>query len=229
MCWMIKQEAPEHKNPKSNFAPTRNRRHPKGKGHALGPPGARGVHGPLTSVVGERCSAVGPTNAAAVANFMANMGRPGAGGCVRYGPALHTGQGLRPCSVPSRTRHQRGRASRTYPRSTRANRSESSSRSSSQRYTGKGTTVVSARTGQLSRVDFVAASRPDSPILPLSRREDWRQSFASDSALRPRALCRHDGNSGQFGLLYFWRVVFLGRDRGGQGALVRGTGLGVRC
>ena len=69
---------------------------------------------------------------------------------------------------------------------------ESSSRLSSQRCTGTGT-VVSARSGQLSRVDFVAASRRDSPILPLSRREDWRQSFASDSILMARALGRTTG------------------------------------
>ena len=31
-------------------------------------------------------------------------------GCVRYSPALQAGQGLRPCSVQSRARHQRGRA-----------------------------------------------------------------------------------------------------------------------
>ena len=29
-------------------------------------------------------------------------------GCVRYSPALQAGQGLRPCSVQSRARHQRG-------------------------------------------------------------------------------------------------------------------------
>ena len=42
----------------------------------------------------------------------------------------------------------------------------------------------------------MAASRPDSPILLLSRREDWRQSFASDSALMARALGRPTGTVG---------------------------------
>ena len=42
----------------------------------------------------------------------------------------------------------------------------------------------------------MAASRPDSPILPLFRREGWRQSFASYSALRACALCRPTGTVG---------------------------------
>ena len=39
----------------------------------------------------------------------------------------------------------------------------------------------------------MAASRPDSAILLLSRRVDWLQSFASDSDLMARALGRLSG------------------------------------
>ena len=68
ICWMIKQEAPEYKKPKEQLRAYSEQAASKGKGHALGPPGLAAFTG-LLQALSERCSAVGPTNAAAVANF----------------------------------------------------------------------------------------------------------------------------------------------------------------
>ena len=99
--------------------------------------------------------------------LQANMGRSGTGEGIRPGTPLQVGQSLRPCFVPSRARHQRGRASRTHSWGNRTNKSESSSRSSSKRSVGT-STVLSDRT-ELKKVNFVAASRPVSPDRPLAR------------------------------------------------------------
>ena len=86
--------------------------------------------------------------------------------------------GARPSSEPSRTRHQRGTTPRTHSWVTRTNRGESSSRSSSKRSFGTG--IVSSDRTELKKVNFVAASRPDSPIRPRLRQDDWRQGIASE-------------------------------------------------
>ena len=70
----------------------------------------------------------------------------------------------------------------------------SSPRSSSKRSFGTGT-VSSDRT-ELKKVNFVAAPRPDSPIRPRLRQDDWRQGIASDKELIDRALGKLVGTGG---------------------------------
>ena len=219
MCWMIKQEAPEYKRPKEQLrayaeqATTKGHRTrtrttrdrgihgaltsadseqaaAKGKGHGLGPPGVAAFTGSLRALP-ERDSAVGATNAAGVENLKQLWEdlEP-----ESLGTSLQAGQSLRPCSVPSRARHQRGRASRTHSWGTRTNRSESSSRSSAKRSVGTGTVFID-RT-ELKKVNFVAASRPDSPDRPLARSVHWRKNFASDKDIMDRATGNVLGTGG---------------------------------
>ena len=157
----------------------------KGKGHDLGPPGIAAFTS-LLKALSERGSAVGVTNAAGVANFKQlwdDLEPVGALDMVThcklakvYDPALCRLEFV--ISAAEHREHIRGAIGQTG-----ANRLLG---------TGRGN-IVSARTSQLNQVNFMAASRPDSPKLPLSRCEDWRQSFASDSALMARALGRLSG------------------------------------
>ena len=128
--------------------------------------------GLFASVVGERQRG-GSAQRGRSGKLQANMGRFGAGEGIRPGTPLQAGQCLRPSSVPSRARHQRGRASRTHSCGNRTNRSASSSRSGSKRSFGTGT-VSSDRT-ELKKVNFVAASRPISPDRSLAQIVDWRK------------------------------------------------------
>ena len=185
MCWMIKQEAPEYKKPKEQLRAYSELAATKGKGHGLGPPGIAAFTG-LLQALSERGSTVGAANAAGVANLKQTWDDMEPVGSCRFGTSLQAGQSVRPSSEPSRTRHQRGTTPRTHSWGTRTNRSESSSRSSSKRSFGTGT-VSSDRT-ELKKVNFVAASRPDSPIRPRLRQDDWRQGIASDKELMDRAI-----------------------------------------
>ena len=49
---------------------------------------------------------------------------------------------------------------------------------------------------ELKEVNFVAGSRPDSPIRPRSRQDDWRQGIASDKELMDRAIGKLVGTGG---------------------------------
>ena len=140
---MIKQEAARAQETEGGGDST-------GKGHGPGPPGIAAFTG-LLQALSERGSAVGASKA--------NMGRSCAGGT-----SMQAGQSVRPSSVPSRARHQRGRASRTHSWGNRTNRSESSSRSSSKRSVGTSTVFIDR--AELKKVNFVAASRPISPVRP---------------------------------------------------------------
>ena len=93
-----------------------------------------------------------------------------------------------------------------------------SSRSSSKLSFGTGT-VSSVRT-ELIKVNFVAASRPDSPIRPRLRQDDWRQGIASDKELMDRAIGKLVGTGGS---------AVSSTSGGGKGALVLGIGLRVEC
>ena len=68
MCWMIKQEAPEYKQPKEQLRAYSELAATKGKGHGLGPPGMAAFTG-LLQALSERGSTVGAANAAGVANL----------------------------------------------------------------------------------------------------------------------------------------------------------------
>ena len=183
MCWMIKQEAPEYKKPKEQLRAYSELAATKGKGHGLGPPGIAAFTG-LLQALSERGSTVGAANAAGVANLKQtwdDMEPEGAFDLVPhcklakvYDPALSP---LEPSAWHNK--HSWG---------TRTNRSESSSRSSSKRSLGTGT--VSSYRIELKKVNFVAASRPDSPIrTPSATACDWktganrRQSLTSGQLL----------------------------------------------
>ena len=113
-----------------------------------------------------------------------------------------------PAWPPRHHRHQhKCTTSRAHSWGTRTNRSESSSQSSSKRSFGTGT-VSSDRT-ELKKVNFVAASRPYSPIRPRLR-DDWRQGIASDKELMDRATGKMVGIDGSANLLYDWTVAHLG-------------------
>ena len=189
MCWMIKQEAPEYKKPRA-FARLGG---DQWKGSRPRSSRDSGVHGPVASAVGERQHS-GSGKRGGSGKPQANVGRHGTGGSFRFGTSLQAGQSVRPSSEPSQARHQRGTTPRTHSWGTRTNRSESSSRSSSKRSFGTGT-VSSDRT-ELKKVNFVAASRPDSPIRPRLRQDDWRQGIASDKELMDRAIGKLVGNGG---------------------------------
>ena len=45
-------------------------------------------------------------------------------------------------------------------------------------------------------MNFVAASRPDSPIRPRVRQDDWRRGIASDKELMDRAIGKLVGTGG---------------------------------
>ena len=66
------------------------------------------------------------------------------------------------------------------------------------------------------KVNFVAASSPDSLIRPRVRQDDWRQGIASDEELMDRAIGKLEGTGG---LLHFWTVAYLDRDRRGRQGL----------
>ena len=59
-----------------------------------------------------------------------------------------------------------------------------------------GTGTVSRDRTELKKVNFVAASRPDSPIRPRVRQVDWRQGIASDKELMDRATGKMVGTGG---------------------------------
>ena len=144
----------------------------KGKGHGLGLPGIAAFTRLLQALSG-RGSAVGASNAAEVANFeqiwddlepeRAFNLVPHCKLAKVYDPALCRLELV--ISVAEHREHVCGAIGQ--------NRSESSSRSSSKRSVGT-STVFSDRT-ELKKVNFVAASRPDSPDRPLARSVDWRK------------------------------------------------------
>ena len=187
MCWMIKQEAPEYKKPKEQLRAYSELAATKGKGHGLGPPGIAAFTLLLQALLERERGWSGKPQA--------NEGRHGTGGSIRLGTSLQTGQSVRPSTEPSRTRHQRGSASRTHSWGARTNRSESSFRSSCKRSVGTGT-VLCDRTNKLKKVNFVAASRLDSSDRPLTRSADWRKNFASDKELMDRATGKVLGTGG---------------------------------
>ena len=124
-----------------------------------------GFHGPVASAVGERQHS-GSGKRGWSGKPQANVGRHGTGGGFRFGTSSQAGQSVRPSSEPSRTRHQRGTTPRTHSCGTRTNRSGSSSLSSSNRSFGTGT--VSSDGTEWKKVNFVAASRPDSHQTPIA-------------------------------------------------------------
>ena len=128
------------------------------------------VYGALTSTVGER-QRDGSVQRGRGGKLQSNLGRSGTRESIRPGTPLQVSQSVRPSSEPSRARHQRGRASRTHSWGNRTSRSESSSRSNSKLSVGT-STVFFDRT-ELKKVNFVAASRPDSPDRPLGRSVHW--------------------------------------------------------
>ena len=186
MCWMIKQEA-EYKKPKEQLRACSELAATKGKGHGLGPPGIVAFTG-LLQALSERGSTVGAANAAGVANIKQtwdDMEPEGAFDLVPhcklakvYDPALSRLE-----LVISVAQH-----------GTRTNRSESSCRSRSKRSYGTGS-VSSDRT-ELKKVNFVEASRPDSPIRPRVRQDDWRQGIVSEKELMDRAIGKLVGTGG---------------------------------
>ena len=138
MCWMVKQESPEYKEPKEQLRAYSELAATKGKGHGLDPSGI--VAFILLQAQSERGSTVGAANAAGVANLKQtwdDLEQEGAFDLVPhcklakvYGPALSR------LELVIRRAHSWG---------TRTNRSESSSRSSSKQSFGTGT-VSSDRT-----------------------------------------------------------------------------------
>ena len=150
MCWMIKKEAPEYKKPKEQLRAYSELAATKGKGHGLGPPGIAAFTGLLQALSERQHSGSGKRGWSG--KPQANVGRHGTGGGFRFGTSLQAGQSVRPCSEPSRTRHQRGTTPRTRSWGTRTNRSESSSRSSSKRSFGTGT--VSSDGTELKKSEF---------------------------------------------------------------------------
>ena len=52
------------------------------------------------------------------------------------------------------------------------------------------------RSNRIEKVNFVAASRPDSPVRPRLRQDDWRQGIASDKELMDRAIGKLVGTGG---------------------------------
>ena len=155
----------------------------KGKGHGLGPAGIAAFTG-LCQPLSERGKAAQWKRPTQLVWQILNK-RGTNWNRREHSTSLQAGQSVRPSSEPSRTRHQRGTTPRTHSWGTRTNRSESSSRSSSKRSFGTGT--VSRDRTELKKVNFVAASRPDSPIRPRVRQVDWRQGIASDKELMDRA------------------------------------------
>ena len=117
---------------KSNCAPARNRRHPRARGHGLGPPRIAACTG-LLQALSERGSAVGATNAPGVANFHHLWDELEPEGSIRHG--THTTK-LAKVYDPALCRLELvisvAEKSPSHPWGNRANRSESSSRSSSQ-------------------------------------------------------------------------------------------------
>ena len=141
-----------------------------------------GLHGPAASAVGERQHSVS-SKRGTIWNRR--------GHSIWY---LFTScQSVRSSSEPSRTRHQRGTTPRTHSWGTGTDRSESSSRSSSKRSFGTG--IVSSDRTELKKVNFVAASRPDSPIRLRERQVDWREGIASDKELMDREKMVGTGGS----------------------------------
>ena len=132
MCWMIKQEAPEYKKPKRAIARLLGTGGDQGQGSRPRSSRDSGFHGPVASAVGERQHS-GSGKRGWSGKPQANVGRHATGGGFRFGTSLQAGQSVRPSSEPSRTRHRRGTTPRSHSWSTRTNRSESSSRSSSKR------------------------------------------------------------------------------------------------
>ena len=59
-----------------------------------------------------------------------------------------------------------------------------------------GTGTVSSDRTELTEVNFVAASLPDSPMRPRLRQVDWRQGIASDKELMDRATGKMVGTGG---------------------------------
>ena len=74
-------------------------------------------------------------------------------------------------------------------------------------------------------MNFVAASRPDSPIGPRLRQDDWRQGIASDKELMDRALGKLVGTGGSTVSSTSGQLP-TSAEIGGSRA---GLGPGVRC
>ena len=177
MCWMFKQEAPEYKKPKEQLRAYSELAATKGKGHGLGPPGIAAFTG-LLQALSERGSTVGAANAAGVANLKQTWGDMELEGAFDLVPHCKLAKVYDPAlsrlelviSAAQHREHIRG--------ALRTNRSESSflkKKSSSKRSFGTGT--VSGDRTELKKVNFVAASRPASPIRPRVRQDDWRQRY----------------------------------------------------
>ena len=192
MCWMIKKEAPEYKKPKEQLRAFSELAATKGKGHGLGPAGIAAFTG-LWQPLSERGKAAQWKRPTQLVWQILNK-RGTNWNRREHSTSLQAGQSVRPSSEPSRPRHQRGTTPRTHSWGTQTNRSESSSRSSSKRRFGTGT--VSRDRTELKKVNFVAASRPDSPIRPRVRQVDWRQGIASDKELMDRATGKMVGTGG---------------------------------
>ena len=141
MCWMIKQEATEFKKTQEQLRAYSELAATKGKGHGLGPPGIAAFTG-LLQALSERGSTVGAANAAGVANLKQTWDELESEGAFDLVPHCKLAKVYDPAqsrldlviSVAQHREHIRG-----------ANRSESSSRSSSKQSFGTGT-VSSDRT-----------------------------------------------------------------------------------
>ena len=128
MCWMIMQEAPEYKRP---CAPTRSRRHQRERDTDSDQQGLQRLRSSYKHCRREAARWERPTRQECqTSSTYGTIWRERAFDLV---PHCNLAKILRPSSVPSRARHQRGRASRTHSWCNRTNRSESSSRSSSKR------------------------------------------------------------------------------------------------
>ena len=100
----------EYKKPKEQLPAYSEQAASKGKGHGLGPPGIAALMG-LLQALSERGTVVGAMSAAGVVNFKQLWDDLEPDGAFDMVPHCKPGQGLRPSSVPTRTRLQRGRVS----------------------------------------------------------------------------------------------------------------------
>ena len=215
MCCMIKQEAARVQETERAIARLFGTGGDQGQGIRRWSTRDSGLHVLVASAVGKRQHSVS-SQRSWCGKSQANVVRFGTGGCIRSGTSLQAGQSVRPSSEASRTRHQRGTTPSTHSWGIRTNRSESSPRSSSKRSFGPGT-VSSDRT-ELKKVNFVAASCPDSPIRPRARQVDWRHGIASDQELMDRATGKMVGTGGSAVSSMLGQLLYF-----------RGVGPRVRC
>ena len=78
-------------------------------------------------------------------------------------------------------------------------------------------------------MNFVAASRPDSPVRPRVRQVDWRHGIASDEELVDRATRNMVGTGGSAISSMTGQLTTSAEIEEVWEALVRGIGPGVRC